>query len=75
MQERTRVMKVIRLGKEIHCDERHEYPEALIVTDGRMNLVVGGNAIAVNTGGMYVVPAGVEHTVAPGSAGTLVILD
>ena len=68
-------MRVIRLGEENHSDERHEYPEALIVTDGRMNLLVDGNAVAVNRGGMYVVPAGVVHSVAPGSDGTLVIVD
>ncbi len=68
-------MKVIRLGTESHAEERHEYPEALIVTDGRMNLVVDGATVAVNEGGMYVVPAGVPHTVAAGSNGTLVIVD
>jgi len=68
-------MKVIQLGAESHAEERHEYPEALIVTDGRMNLVVDGAAVAVNEGGMFVVPAGVLHSVGPGSSGTLVIVD
>ena len=68
-------MKVIQLGAESHTEERHEYPEALIVTDGRMNLVVDGAAVAVNEGGMYVVPPGVLHSVGPDSNGTLVIVD
>lgn len=68
-------MKVIRLGAEPHSDERHEYPEALIVRDGNMNLIVDGAAVAVKEGGMYVVPPGVLHSVTAGSSGTLVIVD
>ena len=68
-------MKIIRLDGEAHSDERHEYPEALIVTKGRMNLIVDGAAVAVNAGGMFVVPEGVLHSVGPNSDGTLVIVD
>jgi quercetin dioxygenase-like cupin family protein len=68
-------MKVIQLGADAHSDERHEYPEALIVTDGAMNLIVDGAAVAVKEGGMYVVPPGVRHTVGADSSGTLVIVD
>jgi quercetin dioxygenase-like cupin family protein len=68
-------MRVLQLGRENHSEERHEYPEALIVTDGQMNLIVDGAAVAVKEGGMYVVAEGVLHTVGPGSSGTLVIVD
>jgi len=68
-------MKVIRMDGASHSDERHEYPEALIVTKGRVNLIVDGAAVAVNEGGMFVVPEGVLHSVGPGSDGTLVIVD
>jgi quercetin dioxygenase-like cupin family protein len=67
-------LKVLQLN-ESHSDERHEYPEAMFVTDGRINLLVDGQAVAVNAGGMVVVPPGVMHTVVPGSDGTLVIFE
>jgi mannose-6-phosphate isomerase-like protein (cupin superfamily) len=67
-------LKVLQLN-ESHFDERHEYPEAMFVTDGRINLLVDGQAVAVNAGGMVVVPPGVMHTVVPGSDGTLVIFE
>jgi quercetin dioxygenase-like cupin family protein len=68
-------MKVLKLEGESHSGERHDYAEALIVADGRMNLIVDGTAVAVNTGGMFVVPAGVPHSVGPGSTGVVVIVD
>ena len=68
-------MRVLELEAEKHFDERHQYPEALIVTNGSMSLVVDGATVAVNEGGMYVVPPGVLHSVAPGSSGRLVIVD
>jgi quercetin dioxygenase-like cupin family protein len=67
-------LKVLQLS-ESHSDERHEYPEAMFVTDGRINLLLDGQAVAVNAGGMVVVPPGVMHTVVPGSGGTLVIFE
>ncbi len=68
-------MRVIRLGADEHFDERHQYPEALIVTDGSMKLIVDGAEVAVKEGGMYVVPPGALHSVAAGSSGTLVIVE
>jgi quercetin dioxygenase-like cupin family protein len=66
-------LKVLQLN-ESHSAQ-HEYPEAMFVTDGRINLLVDGQAVAVNAGGMVVVPPGVMHTVVPGSDGTLVIFE
>ena len=40
-----------------------------------MLLDIGGDLVRVGPGELYVVPAGVPHAVAPGSHGTLVILD
>lgn len=67
-------LKVLQFN-ESHSDEQHEYPEAMFVTDGRINLLVDGQAVAVSAGGMLVVPPGVLHTVVPGSDGTLVIFE
>ncbi len=68
-------LKVLQLDEESHEDERHEYPEGMFVTDGRIHLLVDGKAIAVNAGSMYIVPPGALHSVAAGSDGTLVIFD
>ncbi len=67
-------LKVLQLT-ETHSEEQHEYPEAMFVTNGRINLLVDGKAIAVNAGGMFVVPPGSVHSVVPGGEGTLVIFD
>ncbi len=68
-------LKVFQADEESHSDESHEYPEGLFVTDGEIHLLVDGKAIAVNAGGMYIVPPGMVHSVAAGSNGTLVIFD
>ena len=56
-------------------DETHDFDEALLVLEGQMNLQIHGQLIAVKQGEVYLVPAGVAHAVAPGSHGTLVIID
>ncbi len=70
----TRV-KVLRMDAAAYPDETHDYPEGLLVLEGCMQLTVQGAPVTVAAGGLYVVPAGVPHAVAPGSFGTLVILD
>ena len=60
---------------ESHSDEIHDYPEGLLVTDGEVIVMVDGHSIAVNAGGMYIVPPGALHTVAKGHRGTLVIFN
>jgi len=68
-------VKVVQLNNEQHSHESHEYPEGLFVTEGKINLFVDGKAVAINAGGMYVVPPGALHSVVPGSKGTLVIFE
>ena len=68
-------LKILQLDNEEHSEESHEYPEGLFVTEGQINLLVDGKAVAVNAGGMYVVPPGALHSVVPGSKGTLVIFE
>ena len=58
-----------------HADEQHEYPEALFVMDGQIDLLVDGKAIAVHKGGLYIVPPGAVHSVASASDGTAVIFE
>ncbi len=68
-------LKVLRMDASAYPDECHDYPEGLLVLDGQMLLDIGGDVVRVGPGELYVVPAGVPHAVAPGSHGTLVILD
>lgn len=58
-----------------HLDEQHEYPEGMFVTNGKVNVLVDGKAIAVSAGGMLIVPPHAVHTVMPASEGTLVIFN
>ncbi|MEK8033913.1 cupin domain-containing protein [Ideonella sp. DXS29W] len=68
-------VKVLRMDATAYPDEAHPFDEALLVLDGVMNLQLRGEAVQVRAGEVYVVPAGVPHAVAPGSHGTLVIID
>lgn len=66
-------IKLLQLN-ESH-DDAHEYPEALFVMDGQIDLLVDGKAIAVHKGGLYIVPPGAVHSVATASDGTAVIFE
>jgi quercetin dioxygenase-like cupin family protein len=68
-------IKVMRMDDRPYPDESHDYAEALLVIDGQLNLTIGNEAITIHAGELFVVPMGVAHAVAPGSAGTLIIFD
>ena len=68
-------VKVLRMDSAAYPDETHDFDEALLVMDGRMNLDIHGEVITVNAGELYLVPAYTPHAVAAGSYGTLVIID
>jgi quercetin dioxygenase-like cupin family protein len=68
-------LKVLRMDGAPYPEETHDYPEGLLVLDGRMLLTIGSATATVGPGELYVVPPGIAHAVAPGSTGTLVILD
>ncbi len=68
-------LKVLQLDEEPHSDELHDYLEGLFVTGGQIHVLADGRAVAINAGGMYIVPPGTLHSVAAGSNGTLVIFD
>jgi quercetin dioxygenase-like cupin family protein len=67
-------VKVLRMDGAYH-EEKHDYPEALLVIDGILKLTIDGRTIDVGEGEMFVVPPGVAHGVAAGSSGTLIIVD
>lgn len=68
-------LKVLRMDGQAYPDEVHPYDEALLVLEGAMHLVVNGAKVSVHSGQMVIVPSGTAHGVAPGSQGTLVIVD
>jgi quercetin dioxygenase-like cupin family protein len=68
-------LKVLRMDDSPYPDETHDFDEALLVLDGQMNLEIHNELITVKQGEVFIVPAGVPHAVAPGSTGTLVIID
>jgi quercetin dioxygenase-like cupin family protein len=68
-------LKLLRMDAAAYPDESHDFDEALLVLDGQMNLAILGQTVAVVAGSMVIVPAGVPHAVAPGSHGTLLIVD
>ncbi|MFF3919406.1 cupin domain-containing protein [Streptomyces sp. NPDC001852] len=71
----TASVKLLRMDGTPVVEEAHGTPEILVVLDGRLELVVHGTPVTVGTGEMYQVPAGVRHAVAPGSRGTLLIVE
>lgn len=68
-------LKVLRMDGAAYPDETHDFDEGLLVLEGQMNLQIGNEVVPVRGGEVFIVPAGVPHAVAPGSHGTLVIVD
>lgn len=68
-------LKVLRMDDAAYPEEVHDFDEALLVIDGQLRLDIEGRCIEVEAGELYIVPAGQPHAVAPGSRGTLVIID
>ncbi|MFG2095572.1 cupin domain-containing protein [Streptomyces sp. NPDC048612] len=68
-------VKVLRMDGRPLESESHDTAEALLVVDGMLCLVADGIEVEVGAGEMYIVEAGVEHAVRPGSKGTLVIVE
>jgi len=68
-------LKVLRMDDAAYPDESHDFDEALLVLYGCMRLALQGQVTEVHAGEVFIVPAGVPHAVAPGSHGTLVIID
>ncbi|PTT74933.1 cupin [Pelomonas sp. HMWF004] len=68
-------VKVLRMDDRAYPNEAHDFDEALLVLEGQMNLQLHGEIVTVRQGEVFIVPAGVPHAVAPGSGGTLVIID
>ena len=68
-------IKILKMDGQQYPDETHDYNEALIVINGVMFLIVAGEQVQVSEGEMYLAPAGVPHSVATGSHGTLMIID
>lgn len=68
-------MKLLKLDQHSHADERHDQAEGLVVARGEITVSMGGQSFAVKTGGMYVVPPGVMHSLESSSGGVVVVFD
>ncbi|MGA5816697.1 cupin domain-containing protein [Kitasatospora sp. NPDC094028] len=71
----TAVVKVLRMdGRELP-EEVHGTAEVLYVTEGALELRLGGVDLTVSVGELCQVPAGVPHAVRAGSRGALLIVE
>ncbi|MFG2290446.1 cupin domain-containing protein [Streptomyces sp. NPDC048595] len=68
-------VKVLRMDGRPLQPESHDTAEALLVMDGHLHLIADGHDIDIRPGEMYIVEAGVVHSVRPGSTGTLLIIE
>ena len=68
-------LKVLRMEGPDDEQELHASDEALLVLEGQLNLRLAGEVVAIAAGEVFIVPAGTPHSIAPGSSGTLVIVD
>lgn len=68
-------LKVLRMDGAEYPSEEHSFDEALLVLEGQMSLRLNDELVRVARCEICIVPAGVPHAVAPGSHGTLVIVD
>ncbi|QZA81636.1 cupin domain-containing protein [Deefgea piscis] len=68
-------IKVLRMDESKFSEEVHDFDEALIVLEGKMNLSLNGSCVEVNAGELFIVQAGILHAVEAGSYGTLIIVD
>lgn len=69
-------IKLIKMGGEgIPVESHAGFDELLVVIEGEMDLQVGRETIRLKSGDFYLIPAGAEHRVLPGSHGTLLLVD
>lgn len=68
-------LKLLRMDERPYPEESHDYDEGLLVLDGVMVLRIRDEVLRVEAGELYVVPAGMPHSVEGGSRGTLLIID
>ncbi|WP_329562390.1 cupin domain-containing protein [Kitasatospora sp. NBC_01266] len=71
----TARLKVLRMDELPLEEETHAGAEALLVLDGRLELLLGDREVTVGQGELVCVPAGTRHAVRAGSEGTLVLLE
>lgn len=68
-------LKLVRMDALQYAEEVHEYNEALVVIDGKMELLLAGRQQTVTAGELIMVAACTPHSIAAGSYGTLLIVD
>lgn len=59
--------KILRMDGSAYPNEAHEFNEALVVLEEKMNLFFGETMVPAMAGDVHIVPVGVPHAVSPGS--------
>lgn len=68
-------IKVLRMDELAYAPETHDFNEGLLVLSGKLLLQLSDQTVTVDAGQLYLVKAGVPHSVLHGSRGTLIIID
>ena len=69
-------VKVEQVGTDGQDEETHDdFPEVLLMLEGRMQLECGGQPVTIGEGEVFVVPQGVPHRVLPGGGGVVLIVN
>ena len=68
-------IKLLRMDACAHAEEVHDYSEALLVLQGRLELAVAGERKTIDAGELFMVDAHQPHAVCAGSSGILLIVD
>jgi mannose-6-phosphate isomerase-like protein (cupin superfamily) len=68
-------VKLMRMDALTYPEEIHDFAEGLLVVEGQLQLRIADQLTIVRAGELCVVPAGLPHTVEPGSTGALLIID
>lgn len=68
-------IKLLRMDASTHAEETHDYSEALLVLQGRLELSVAGQRRTIDAGELLMVNAHQPHAICAGSSGILLIID
>lgn len=68
-------IKILRMDGSACPEEVHSYNEALLVLQGRLELMIAGCRKTVQAGELLMVEANCRHAVCQGSEGVLLIVD
>ncbi|WP_310619704.1 cupin domain-containing protein [Flexibacterium corallicola] len=69
-------IKLFRIDPNGLSPEIHEnYPEALLVIEGHLDLRLGKDLVRMKTGDFQLIPKGTVHSIEPGGHGIMLLID